>query len=280
MMQTARPFQVVVEHAHALQALRLAHAIENPVDDLAEVVAVLARAGRSLEGQRTLPGLGRLQHLDGALIAAAAFQIFDRRRGFQHLMGARTALRPLDSGRHGTLDHQGVGNRVAKRTAQIDIQGVQILTHRGLGDEAIPGQGAGEVVTGHVLLRMAGDGDVIVVDQHFDVQLFADGEAGRFGIIAFHLTAVGAEQNHGFAGICQGHAVDEGPQVAETAGAEFDAGSQHFFGVAGKSAVVFAIMQQLFGGHGAVQARSTGIVWRPGGRLHRKKSARWARRSR
>src|ERR1700677_219058 len=86
-MQTARAFQVVVEHAHALQPLRLGHAVEYAVDYLAEVIAILTHPRRSFESQRTLVRLCRLQHLDGPLIAAAGLEILNRRGSLEHLMG-------------------------------------------------------------------------------------------------------------------------------------------------------------------------------------------------
>ena len=42
-VQAAGAFQVVVEDADAREALLLRHSVEDFVDDLAEVVAVLAR---------------------------------------------------------------------------------------------------------------------------------------------------------------------------------------------------------------------------------------------
>jgi len=52
-MQTARALEVVVEDAYALQPLPFRHACQHFVDDLAEVITVLAHAGR-IDRARTL----------------------------------------------------------------------------------------------------------------------------------------------------------------------------------------------------------------------------------
>ena len=67
-------------------------------------------------------------------------------------------------------------------------------------------------------LRMAGDGDVVVVDEDLDVELLADGEPRGLGIVAFHLRSVGAEQDDRLAWVGHGDAVAEGPQVPEPPG--------------------------------------------------------------
>ncbi len=64
MVQPAGPFQIVVEYANAGETLLGAQTIENVVDDLAEVVAVLAGARGSLVRERTLFRFGRFEHLD------------------------------------------------------------------------------------------------------------------------------------------------------------------------------------------------------------------------
>ncbi len=48
-VQAAGAFEVVVEHLDAGDALALAHAVENLVDDLAEIVAVLADAAGAVD---------------------------------------------------------------------------------------------------------------------------------------------------------------------------------------------------------------------------------------
>ena len=102
--------------------------------------------------------------------------------------------------------------------------------------------------------RMAGDGDVVVVDQHFHIQaLCATVEAGGLGVVAFHLTAVGAEHHDRAAGARHRDAVAEGPHVPKTARAELDARREVLLGVARQAAVELAIVEQLLCGHVPVE---------------------------
>ena len=60
--------------------------------------------------------------------------------------------------------------------------------------EAVADKRPREVVAGHVVVRMAGDGDVVVVDQELDVDPFCDHrEARGLGVVALHLRAIRAE---------------------------------------------------------------------------------------
>ncbi len=100
---------------------------------------------------------------------------------------------------------------------------------------------------------MAGNRHVVIVDEHFDIQFLGDTKARRFGIVALHLAAVGAQHHDRLAGVGHRDAIDEGPQVSQATGAEFHARREQLFRMPGQSAVVLAIMQQLFRRHGAIQ---------------------------
>ena len=52
-----------------------------------------------------------------------------------------------------------------------------------------------DIVALHVLARMAGDGDVVVVDEQLDLEVAGHGIAGGLGVVAFHLRAVAAEHH-------------------------------------------------------------------------------------
>src|SRR5882757_6062062 len=78
MVQTAGTFEIVVEHPHACEPLHLAHAIENFVDDFAEVVAILSGARGALESERGFLRLRCLQYFYRAGVSAPILQILDR----------------------------------------------------------------------------------------------------------------------------------------------------------------------------------------------------------
>ena len=230
-----------------------AHAVEDRVDDLAEVIAILAHAGASLVLQRALIGLGVLEHLDRFFISAALFEVLDRDLGLEHLVRMRRSLGAFDAGRHLALDDQCVRAVVREDAAQVDVQLIQILAHHGVDGQSVAGERAREVVADHVLLRMAGDGDVVVIDEHLEIELLAHAKPRGFGVVPFHLRAVRTEHHDRLARIGHRHAIAERPHVPEPAGTEFDARRELFLRMSRQSLVVLAIVQQLLGGHRAVE---------------------------
>ncbi len=37
---------------------------------------------------------------------------------------------------------------------------------------------------------MAGDRNVIIIDEEFDIQILSNGKSGRFGVVSFHLRSI------------------------------------------------------------------------------------------
>jgi hypothetical protein len=70
-------FEVVIEDAHAADALLGTHLVKDRVDDLPKIVAVLARAARALVGERALLGLDALFEKLRRLGVAALLEIRD-----------------------------------------------------------------------------------------------------------------------------------------------------------------------------------------------------------
>src|SRR5580700_3593389 len=111
-VQPAGALQIVVEDLDARDPLALAHAVENSVDDLAEVVAVLADARGAAVAQRTLVRLCGLEHGDRLLVTPARLEVAYRRLGLEHLVRAGAALGAHDTGSHRSFDHDGVRSRI------------------------------------------------------------------------------------------------------------------------------------------------------------------------
>jgi hypothetical protein len=100
---------------------------------------------------------------------------------------------------------------------------------------------------------VAGNGDVVVVNEHLEVQLLGHGEPGRLGIVPLHLAAIGTQQDDGLAGVGHRHAIAKSPQMAETTRAEFHAGSEKLLRVARQAALILPIVQQSLRRHGAIE---------------------------
>ena len=109
-------------------------------------------------------------------------------------------------------------------------------------------EGLADVVALEVVGWVAGDGDIVVVDEQFDVEVLCDGEAGGFGVVALLLAAVGAKHEDRLVGVGHGDAVDEGPHMPESARGELHAGRVAAFGVAGQVLVELAVAVEFFDG--------------------------------
>jgi hypothetical protein len=120
-------------------------------------------------------------------------------------------LHAFDARCHRALDDQRVRIIVAKHTAKIDVQRVKVLAHRRLGGKAIARKCAAQVIADHVLLRMAGNGHVIVIDHHLDIEVLAQHQTSGLRVVPFHLAAIGAKQNDGLSRICEGDSITESP---------------------------------------------------------------------
>src|SRR5215467_666573 len=104
MLQAAGALQIVVEYAHARDTVRLAHAVEDLVDDLAEVVAVPAHARGASIGERAFLRFGRLEHLDRCLVPAALLEVTDGGLDLQYLVCLGVTFGAFDAGGHRALD--------------------------------------------------------------------------------------------------------------------------------------------------------------------------------
>ncbi len=85
-MQAAGTFEVVVEHADAPDPRLLVHAIQNLIDDLAEIIPIAPGSRGALVRQRALLRLRGLQHRDGVLVPAPFGEIRDGRLRLEDLV--------------------------------------------------------------------------------------------------------------------------------------------------------------------------------------------------
>src|ERR1700742_5259237 len=100
---------------------------------------------------------------------------------------------------------------------------------------------------------MASDGHVVVIDKDFHVQLLTHCQARSFGIVAFHLTAIRAQQHDRFPGIRHRNTVDEGPKMAKPARAEFDARRETLLRISREAAAELSVMQQMLYRHCTIE---------------------------
>ncbi len=70
------------------------------------------------------------------------------------------------------------------------VQIIQVFAIAFQHGDALTGQGFSGAATFQIFGRMAGDGDVVVVDDQFDVQALRYSQACRFGIVTFLLRTI------------------------------------------------------------------------------------------
>lgn len=85
-------------------------------------------------------------------------------------------------------------------------------------------EGLGDAEPGEIVGGMTGDGDIVVIDEEFNVEVLGDGKAGGFGIVAFLLGAVRPETADNFGGVGDRHPVHVRPHMAQTTGTELNTG--------------------------------------------------------
>ncbi len=95
--------------------------------------------------------------------------------------------------------------------ADTGKQRIDIFTVAGEGGQTMSCQGLRQIIALHVRAGMTGDGNVVIVEQQFDIELASRCVAGRFSVIAFLLGTVAAEHDYGFAWIGFGNPVDITP---------------------------------------------------------------------
>ncbi len=87
-------------------------------------------------------------------------------------------------------------------------------------------KGLGDCVARNIIRRVSGDGDIVIINNQFNVKLLGDSQTSGFSIISFLLRTIGTQTEKGFIGVSHGYAVDVRPHMTETTGAKFYAGGE------------------------------------------------------
>ena len=160
-----------------------------------------------------------------------------------------------DSRRHGPVVDDGHGSGCAHGAGHPGVEIVEILAVALVHGQTVSGEGLGHRETLDVVAGVTGDGDIVVIDDEFDLESVGDSDAGGLGVVALLLRAVGAETEDRRAGVRHGDAVDVRPHVAEPARAESHPGSVAEFGVAGQVSAGLTVVEDRFGGQVPVEHR-------------------------
>lgn len=126
-------------------------------------------------------------------------------------------------------------------------ESVDVLSLNCHNFEAVALKSLGEIVSLEVLRRVTGNGDVIVVDEEFDVEVLSDCQSSSLRVVALLLRSIRTQTEDGLVTVGQGDAINHGPHVSKAAGGELDPGSQTQLWVTGKLRVGSTIVQKVFG---------------------------------
>jgi hypothetical protein len=254
-LQARRALQVGVDHEQAADTVGLGHAVQNAVDDVAELGAVAGGLGGAAAVGAAAGNLLHALKIGNGFGVALFAQVGQGQFLVDHVVAGMAAFEARDARRHPALVDQRHRPGRAHRLQHAPIERLDVLAVAAVHVHAVALQRLADVVARQVVRGMAGDRDVVVVNDHLDVDLLRHGEARRLGVVALHLGSVGTEHEHDFVRVGLGHAVDKGPHVAETARGELDAQLGVRFGMAVEALVRNAVLQQLFKGHLAVERR-------------------------
>lgn len=110
-------------------------------------------------------------------------------------------------------------------------------------------KGLGEVVSLEVFRGVTGNGDVIVVDEDFDVEVLSDCQPGSLSVVTLLLRSIGTQAEDDLVTVGKGDAVDQGPHVSKTSGGEFNSRGQTQLGVTRKLGVGSTVVEKVLGGN-------------------------------
>ena len=136
---------------------------------------------------------------------------------------------------------------------QTSPEGIDVLSLDSYDFETMTLQGLGEIVSFEIIRGVTGNGNVIVVDEEFDVEVLSDCKPSSFCVVTLLLRSIRTQAEDGLVTVGQSDAIDHGPHVSKTSGGEFDPGSQTQLGVTGKFRVGSAVVEKVLGSNGALK---------------------------
>jgi len=136
---------------------------------------------------------------------------------------------------------------------QTSPEGINVLPLDGHNLKAMTLESLGEIVSLEVLRRMTGNGNVVVVDEEFYVEILSDCKPSGLCVVTFLLRSIGTQAKDDLVTIGQSDTVNHGPHVPKTPGREFDSGGQTQLGVTGKLGVGGAVVEEVLGSNGSLE---------------------------
>ena len=126
-------------------------------------------------------------------------------------------------------------------------EGIDVLPLDSDDLEAMTLESLGKIVSLEVVGGVTSDGNVIIVDEEFDVEVLSDCQPSSLCVVTLLLRPIRTQTEEYFVAVGQGDTVDHGPHVSKTSGGEFDSGGQTQLWVTGKLGVGSTVVEKVFG---------------------------------
>ena len=156
-------------------------------------------------------------------------------------------------GAHNALGDDGSWTVMVDNLNQTSPEGVNVLSLDGHDLEAMTFESLGEIVPFEVLGRAAGNGDAIVVDEEFYVEVLSDCKPSGLCVVTFLLRSIRTQAEDDLVTVGQSDTVDHGPHVSKTSGREFDPGGQTQFGMTGELRIGSTVVEEVLGGDSSLE---------------------------
>jgi len=148
-------------------------------------------------------------------------------------------------GTHNALGDDGSRSVVVDDLDQTSPEGIDVLSLDSHDLEAVTLESLGEIVSFEVLRGVTGNGNVIVVNEEFDVEVLSDCQPGGLCVVTLLLRSIRTQAEDDLVPVGQRNTVDHGPHVPKTSGGEFDSRGQTQLGVTGKLGVGSAVVEKV-----------------------------------
>ena len=158
-------------------------------------------------------------------------------------------------GSHDTLGDDRRWSVMVDDLGQTAPERIDVLSLDGHNLEAVTFESLGEIVSLEVFRGVTSDGNVIVVNEEFDVEVLSNRQPSSLCVVTLLLRSIRAQAEDDFVAVGQGDTINHGPHVSKTSGGEFDSGGQTQLGVTGKLGVGSTVVEKVFGGNSSLEGR-------------------------
>mmetsp|Transcript_53362 Transcript_53362/g.114692 ORF Transcript_53362/g.114692 Transcript_53362/m.114692 type:complete len:434 (+) Transcript_53362:325-1626(+) len=235
LLKAARPFEITIDDPDPVPSLFQRRDLVQ--DRVHAVTEDLTRRPKGARAKVFRVRVGLLALRTQAIRCGLQASLLEVRQGLgcsQGIVTMRRSLGALDAGTHWPFEDNSEWAVCHDGSTHCSVDRFEVLPVHVDRLDVVSLEGLANVIASEVLRRVAGNGDIIVVNEKLHVQPICGSDARSLRCVALHLGAVGTEGTDHLFGAAHRNAVNHWPHVAQAAGAELDALRAAKFGVTGK----------------------------------------------